>query len=152
MRRSTERILTTHTGSLPRPPDLLELLQAREAGQPVDEDAFAARVASAVAEVVRRQVAAGIDVVSDGEMGKPSFATYVTHRLEGFGGENPEPRIFADRAEFPEWAAEAPGSAMKRRFCLEPLAWQGEEAVQTDIRNLQDALAASGAVEAFMPA
>ncbi len=152
MKRSTERILTTHTGSLPRPPDLLEMLRARENGEPVDARAFAERVRSAVAEVVRQQVEAGIDVVSDGEMGKPSFATYVTHRLAGFGGENPEPRIFADRAEFPEWAAEAPGSAMKRRFCLEPLAWQGEEAVQTDIRNLQDALAASGAVEAFMPA
>jgi 5-methyltetrahydropteroyltriglutamate--homocysteine methyltransferase len=152
MKRSTDRILTTHTGSLPRPPDLLDMLRARESGEPVDPQAFAERVRSAVAEVVRQQVEAGIDVVSDGEMGKPSFATYVTHRLAGFGGENPEPRIFADRAEFPEWAAEAPGSAMKRRFCLEPLAWQGEEAVQTDIRNLQDALAASGAVEAFMPA
>ena len=104
MRRSTERILTTHTGSLPRPPDLLELLRAREDGRPVDEEAFAARVEAAVAEVVRRQVAAGIDVVSDGELGKPSFATYVTHRLAGFGGENPEPRVFADWETFPAWA------------------------------------------------
>ena len=122
MRRSTERILTTHTGSLPRPPDLLEPLQAREAGRPVDEDAFAARVASAVAEVVRRQVAAGIDVVSDGELGKPSFATYVTHRIKGFGGENPEPRVFADWETFPAWAAQLPPGAMRRRYCLAPLA------------------------------
>src|SRR4051794_15810694 len=101
MKRSTERILTTHTGSLPRPADLLAMIQAREEGQPLDEAAFAARVTSAVAEVVRKQADAGIDVVSDGEMGKPSFATYVPHRLAGFGGENPEPRIFADWETFP---------------------------------------------------
>src|SRR6266545_2644287 len=108
MKRSYERILTTHTGSLPRPPDLLAMIEDREADRPVDANAFAGRVESAVAEVVHRQVAAGIDVVSDGEMGKPSFATYVTHRLAGFGGENPEPRVFADRAAFPEWASEYP--------------------------------------------
>ncbi len=104
MKLSTERILTTHTGSLPRPPDLLELLRDREDGRPVDAEDFAARVESAVAEVVHRQVAAGIDVVSDGEMGKPSFATYVPHRLASFGGENPEPRVFADWETFPAWA------------------------------------------------
>ena len=77
MKRSTERILTTHTGSLPRPADLLAMIQAREAGQTVDVAAFASRVELAVAEVVGKQARAGIDVVSDGEMGKPSFATYV---------------------------------------------------------------------------
>ncbi len=124
MKASTDRILSTHTGSLPRPPDLLEMIRAREQGEhgePVDARAFATRVQSAVEEVVRKQVEAGIDVVSDGEMGKPSFATYVTHRLVGFGGENPEPRVFADRAAFPEWASEYPGSSMKRQFCVEPL-------------------------------
>jgi 5-methyltetrahydropteroyltriglutamate--homocysteine methyltransferase len=78
MKRSTDRILTTHTGSLPRPTDLVDLIRAREEGQPVDAAAFTARVRSAVADVVRKQVETGIDVVSDGEMGKPSFATYVT--------------------------------------------------------------------------
>src|SRR6266536_4704065 len=122
MKRSTDRILTTHTGSLPRPPDLLEQLRARETGEPVDAQAFAQRVRSAVAEVVRQQVEAGIDVVSDGEMGKPSFATYVTHRLAGFGGENPEPRLTADREAFLAWAAESSGLGMKRQFCVAPLA------------------------------
>ena len=86
MKRSTERILTTHTGSLPRPPDLLTMIAARERGEPVDGPALAARVRTAVAEIVGQQVAAGVDIVSDGEMGKPSFATYITHRLAGFGG------------------------------------------------------------------
>ncbi|MDP8923455.1 MAG: cobalamin-independent methionine synthase II family protein [Chloroflexota bacterium] len=153
MKRSTERILTTHTGSLPRPPDLLAMIGEREDGRPVDAAAFAARVRLAVAEVVGKQAEAGIDVVSDGELGKPSFATYVTHRLAGFGGENHEPRIFADRAAFPGWAAgEYPGAAMKRRFCVGPLAWDGAEAVETDIRNLRDALATVQVEEAFMPA
>jgi 5-methyltetrahydropteroyltriglutamate--homocysteine methyltransferase len=152
VKRSTERILTTHTGSLPRPPDLLEMIRARENGEPVDARAFAERVRSAVTEVVRKQVEAGIDVVSDGELGKPSFATYVTHRLAGFGGENPEPRLFADRETFPAWASEYPGSAMKRQFCVEPLAWKGQEAIQTDVDTLKHALSAAGAEEAFMPA
>src|SRR5438067_5644829 len=126
MQRSTDRILTTHTGSLPRPPDLVEMIRAREEGGPFDAQAFAARVRSAVEEVVRKQVEAGVDVVSDGEMGKPSFATYVTHRLAGFGGENPELRLTADREAFAEWAAEAQGTglAMKRQFCVGPLAYR----------------------------
>lgn len=152
MKRSTERILTTHTGSLPRPADLLALIQARENGEPIDEAAFGSRVASAVAEVVGQQVAAGIDVVSDGEMGKPSFATYVTHRIAGFGGENPEPRIFADWESFPGWASQVQRGSMRRRFCVAPLAWRGDDAVRADIGNLQQAAAAAGATEAFMPA
>ena len=154
MKRSTERILTTHTGSLPRPPDLLTMIAARERGEPFDESALAARVRTAVAEIVGQQVAAGVDIVSDGEMGKPSFATYITHRLDGFGGENPEPRLTADREEFPVWAAESvsPGASMIRRFCLAPLAYNDHQAVATDIRNLQEAVGASGATEGFMPA
>ncbi|HEY3082931.1 MAG TPA: cobalamin-independent methionine synthase II family protein [Chloroflexota bacterium] len=151
MRRSAERILTTHTGSLPRPTDLLEMIEARESGQHVDGEAFAGRVESAVAEAVRRQVEAGIDVVSDGEMGKPSFATYVTHRLAGFGGQNTEPRVSAEWESFPGWASQLPRSTMKRQYCLEPLAWKDRTAVQTDIRNLIRAAAAAGAEEAFVP-
>jgi 5-methyltetrahydropteroyltriglutamate--homocysteine methyltransferase len=128
------------------------MVQDREAGRPVDADAFAARVESAVAEVVRKQVEAGVDVVSDGEMGKPSFATYVTYRLAGFGGENPEPRLNADWEAFPGWASQLPRSAMRRRYCLEPLVWQGSQAVQMDVRNLTRAAAAAGAEEAFLPA
>jgi 5-methyltetrahydropteroyltriglutamate--homocysteine methyltransferase len=152
MRRSTERILTTHAGSLPRPPDLLAMIQAREAGQPFDAAAFAAGVQSAVAEVVHRQVEAGVDVVSDGEMGKPSFATYVTHRVGGFGGENPEPRIAAEWEEFRELAAQAPRSTMHRRFCVGELEWRGAGAVEADAGNLLRAAAAAGAEEAFLPA
>lgn len=85
MKRSTERILTTHTGSLPRPPDLLEMIRNRQTGQPVEPQAFADRVKSAVGEVVRKQVEVGVDVVSDGELGKPAFNTYVARRLAGFG-------------------------------------------------------------------
>src|SRR6266511_3546625 len=155
MKASTDRILSTHTGSLPRPPDLLEMIRAREQGEhgePVDARAFATRVQSAVEEVVREQVEAGVDIVSDGEMGKPSFATYVTHRVGGFGGENPEPRIAAEWEEFPELAAQAPRSTMRRRFCVGPLEWRGAEAVEADARNLIRAAAAAGAEEAFLPA
>ena len=86
MQRSTERFLTTHTGSLPRPDDLIRTMFAKEEGVPVDRPALAERVRAAVAEVVARQVEAGVDVVNDGEMSKPSYATYVKDRLDGFGG------------------------------------------------------------------
>jgi 5-methyltetrahydropteroyltriglutamate--homocysteine methyltransferase len=153
MKRSTERILTTHTGSLPRPADLLQLIRQRESGEPLDMQQFAARVRSAVDEVVRQQVAAGIDIVSDGELGKPSFATYVSHRLDGFGGENPDPRPFLDATMFPGWASSlvVVGSPMKRRYCVADLAYGDTAALQADIDNLTTAVAAAGAVEGFMP-
>ena len=84
MKRSTGRILTTHVGSLPRPTDLLDIVQAREQGKPVDEKAHAARLRIAVAEIVRKQIDLGVDVVDDGEFGKPSFVSYVNERLGGF--------------------------------------------------------------------
>ena len=86
MKRSTERFLTTHTGSLPRPDDLVRMMFAREEGVPVDGAALAARTRTAVAEIVRRQADAGVDVIDDGELSKPSYATYVKDRLAGFGG------------------------------------------------------------------
>jgi len=86
MQRNTDRFLTTHTGSLPRPDDLVRMMYAKEEGVPVDGAALAGRVRRAVAEVVEKQIAAGIDLVSDGEMSKPSYATYVKDRLSGFGG------------------------------------------------------------------
>src|SRR3989442_13411778 len=88
MRRSTERFLTTHTGSLPRPDDLIRMMFAREEGGPVDPAALAARIRSAVAEVVRQHAEAGIDVINDGEFSKPSYATYIKDRPNGFGGTN----------------------------------------------------------------
>ena len=86
MRRSTDRILTTHTGSLPRPADLDQLIADKETGTEVDADAFDKRVAEAVADIVASQLAVGVSVVSDGEMGKPGYSTYVKDRLNGFGG------------------------------------------------------------------
>ena len=105
MLTSRDRILTTHVGSLPRPDDLFELMLDKMDGKPVDEKAYAERVRKAVSDSVKQQADAGLDVVSDGEMGKPSFATYVPHRIAGFGGENPEPRVFADWESFPAWAS-----------------------------------------------
>src|SRR5918911_5004431 len=87
MKRSEHRILTTHTGSLPRPPRLTELLFARESGEAVDPDTLHAEVRSAVADIVRSQVEAGVDVVNDGEMGKIGYSTYVKERLTGFSGD-----------------------------------------------------------------
>ncbi|HKC43310.1 MAG TPA: hypothetical protein VKC64_05745, partial [Burkholderiales bacterium] len=84
MQRSTDRILTTHVGSLPRPPDLLAAMRARARGEPGDPEAYAARVRAAVGEIVGKQVELGVDVVDDGEMGKPGFIHYVNERLAGF--------------------------------------------------------------------
>src|SRR5580704_17580566 len=100
MMRSETRILTTHTGSLPRPEDLLEMMRASEAGKAIDRTALQARVRSAVAEVVRRQIDIGMDLVNDGEMSKPSYATYVKDRLSGFKGASGRIPPAADLAEF----------------------------------------------------
>ena len=112
MKRSTDYILTTHTGSLPRPDDLAQLMFAREDGLPapgLDE-----RIVTSVAEIVRRQGEMGLDGINDGEMSKPSYATYVKDRLTGFGGESPPYRdIYAE--DFPEWAAKRP--AARRSHC-----------------------------------
>ena len=94
MQRSTERILTTHVGSLPRPDDLVALMLAKADGKPIDETAYAGRLRDAVKDIVRKQVELGIDIVNDGEMGKPSFITYVSERLGGLeqrAGERPSP-------------------------------------------------------------
>jgi 5-methyltetrahydropteroyltriglutamate--homocysteine methyltransferase len=103
MERSTQRILTTHTGSLPRPDDLVDLLYAVESGQPAGA-AFEGKVAAAVADSVRRQIASGLDVVNDGEMGKVSYSTYVTSRLSGYEGDVHVPRRpRPDAIDFPDW-------------------------------------------------
>jgi 5-methyltetrahydropteroyltriglutamate--homocysteine methyltransferase len=160
VRRSTERILATHVGSLIRPPALIEFLRARQDGRPVDEAAFAACLTDAVAEVVRRQVEAGIDVVSDGEFGKTiSWSQYVLERLSGFErrpvkpGANPFARG-ADRTKFAEFYAEldardAPATQWEA-VCVGPIAYVGEAALKRDIANLKAALTAK-TVEAFLP-
>src|SRR5215470_11749835 len=114
MKRSTERFLTTHTGSLPRPVDLVRTMFAKEEGVPVDGAALAARIGAAVAEVVGRQAASGIDIVNDGEMSKPSYATYVKDRLDGFGGES-HPLTYQDLVDFPELARRVFGDPGRSR-------------------------------------
>ena len=158
MRRSTDRILTTHTGSLPRPPDLIELIRARETGAPYDQAAFDTRVRSAVADVVGVQVDAGIDVVSDGELAKPSFFQYVRNRLAGLEGINataPAVALEPDFPGYPEWRASrgiAPVSMLAGRpECIGPLSWKDRGALDADIANFQAALKASPDVEGFLP-
>ena len=152
MKRSTERILTTHTGSLPRPPDLTTMLEALDTGNSPDPAAFEARVRRAVADVVRQQLDAGVDVVSDGEQGKVGYSTYVRHRLTGFGGESAgRPR--ADWADFPEAAARAERrSTVSRPACNGPIDWKDRTAVQKDVANLRAALDGDQPAEAFMTA
>jgi len=151
VKRSTERILTTHTGSLPRPDDLTATLEALDAGTPPDPAAFGGRVGRAVAEIVAKQVAAGVDVVNDGEQGKVGYSTYVRHRLTGFDGESLAPPR-ADWADFPEALARHPRSTVSRPSCTGPIEWRDREAVQKDAADLKAALAGASPAEAFMTA
>ena len=155
MIRSADRFLTTHTGSLPRPDDLIRMMYAKEEGVPVEREALAARVRAAVAEVVRKQVEAGIDLVNDGEMSKPSYATYVKDRLAGFGGTG-NTFVYQDLAEFPNLAKRVfgdPGrSRRKTPACNAPVQVRDPGAATADVDNLRAALAQAGRIEAFMSA
>ncbi|HJU11601.1 MAG TPA: hypothetical protein VJ728_12025, partial [Candidatus Binataceae bacterium] len=152
MKRSTERILTTHTGSLPRPQSLLDALEASAEGTIHN---IAANVTGAVASIVRQQVQVGVDVVNDGEMGKPSYATYVKDRLSGFDGEAAAMAI-ADLADYPEYGARFMSQGVMQRLlrpaCTGPVTCKDTSAVQTDIANLKAALAQNHAAEGFMSA
>src|SRR5213594_1392244 len=152
MKRSSERILTTHTGSLPRANDLTTLLEALDAGTVPEQAAFDARVHRAVADIVRQQVEAGVDVVNDGEQGKVGYSTYVRHRLTGFGGQAAVPTR-ADWADFPEAAAKSERrSTIMRPSCNGPIEWKDRTAVQKDVANLTAAISAAKPTEAFMTA
>jgi len=155
MKRSTERFLTTHTGSLPRPPDLIRMMFAKEEGVPVDAAALAQRVALAVEEVVQKQVQAGIDVIDDGEMSKPSYATYIKDRLSGFGGEG-NTFVYQDLTEFPRLAKRVfgdPGrSRRKTPACNGPIAVRDPRAVVNDVEHFKAALAKVRVEGAFMTA
>jgi 5-methyltetrahydropteroyltriglutamate--homocysteine methyltransferase len=151
MKRSTERILTTHTGSLPRPPDLTATLEAMDAGTAPDPAAFDARVRGAVAEVVRKQIEAGVDVVNDGEQGKVGYSTYVRYRLTGFDGQS-SVSMRADWADFPEAAARQPRNTVTRPACNGPIAWKDRDAVQKDIATLKAAIPVTRPEEVFMTA
>ena len=155
MQRSTDRFLTTHTGSLPRPEDLIQMMYAKESGVPVEPVALAARVRSAVAEVVKKQVEAGVDLVNDGELSKPSYATYVKDRLSGFGGTG-NTFVYQDLDEFPNLAKRVfgdPGrSRRKTPACNAPISVRDAGAAPADVDNLKVAMAAVKARGAFMSA
>jgi 5-methyltetrahydropteroyltriglutamate--homocysteine methyltransferase len=157
MKRSVERILTTHTGSLPRPDRLVELMYAKEEGKPVDSRALASCVRDSVREVVERQGNVGIDVVSDGEMSKPSYATYVTERLTGFGGRSDRPKL-SDLLDYPNVASayfNDPGVLrlnMNRPACNGPVSARKTSDAATDIENFRHALAAVEVEDQFMTA
>jgi 5-methyltetrahydropteroyltriglutamate--homocysteine methyltransferase len=165
MKTSTDRILTTHTGSIARPDDLIELMRAKENGRPYDREAFEKRVTAAVEDCVRRQVEAGLDVINDGEQRKSGFATYLTERIGGFevldsdGSESPG-SSWPEVSEFPEYYERYFKNAMfgamlspqRPLVCRAPVTYTGQEAVATDIANLRAALAGRQYTEVFMSA
>jgi len=139
MQRSQSRILTTHTGSLPRPAELVELMLQREEGRAVDAADLSNQIDAAVREVVERQVELGIDVVNDGEMSKPSYSTYVKDRLSGFEGPSHRPLGGTAEAEdFPGYVRPVDPAQSRVRFpsCSGPVAVKDAEAVQHDIQRL----------------
>lgn len=155
MKRSTERFLTTHTGSLPRPDDLIRMMYAKEEGVPVDAAALERRVAAAVAEVVQKQAAAGVDVVNDGEMSKPSYATYIKDRLAGFGGTG-NTFVYQDLAEFPSLAKRVfgdPGrSRRKTPACNAAINVRDPQAAKVDVEHLKAAVATVSVQDTFLTA
>src|SRR5262249_8817789 len=153
--RSPQGFLTTHTGSLPRPHDLIRMMYAKEEGVPVDAAALGARVRGAVAEIVKKQADAGIDLINDGELSKPSYATYVKDRLAGFGGTG-NTFVYQDLADFPKLQQKVfgdPGrSRRKTPACNAAIGVRDRQAAETDATNLKDALGAVTARGGFMSA
>ena len=143
MNRTPDRILTTHTGSLPRPDDLIRMMWAVGDGIPVDREALEERIAEAVRETVQRQLAAGIGIINDGEMSKPSYATYVKDRLHGFGGETVQNYYFADLVDFPKSAEIVSSNPGRRKrtapACTGPVSVKDAAAAVTDMHNLEAA-------------
>jgi 5-methyltetrahydropteroyltriglutamate--homocysteine methyltransferase len=155
MHRSTDRFLTTHTGSLPRPDDLIRVMYAKEEGVPVDPQALAAQIKTAVVEIVRKQAEAGVDLVNDGEMSKPSYATYIKDRLAGFGGTG-NTFVYQDIHEFPRLEKKVfgdPGRSRRRTpACNGPISVRDRVSVQVDADNLKTAMANVKATGGFMSA
>ncbi len=157
MKTSSDRILTTHVGSLPRSEAVLDLLRRREAGEPYDRGGFDSTIRDAVAENVRRQVGVGIDIVSDGEASKYGYATYIKDRLEGFGGEAPaKPSL--DMHAYPELrrrmtvASFSAAEALRRTCCIGPVRLKDRIALATDIENFKAALAGADVADGFLNA
>ncbi|MGH7875459.1 MAG: cobalamin-independent methionine synthase II family protein [Candidatus Binatia bacterium] len=162
MKRSTDRILVTHVGSLARPKDLMEMLVARNEGKDYDSAALARRTRQAVSEVVQKQIDCGVDIVNDGELGKSNFSRYTRERLSGFVERAADPNfiptsIFGrDMIEFNEYfnrgGRTAIGHHARVFYCVEPLKYVGHEDVKSDIDNLKTALQGKRIEEAFLPA
>lgn len=170
MKRSTDRILTTHVGSLARPEALVPLLRAKDLGQPYDKDVYAKLVREAVSDVVRKQCEAGVDIVTDGEQSKPSFYRYVIDRFDGFerrppqpGQQNPRskgrefqafPDYYAWAERIAEWAGGRGNDRNKHGIdvCTGPVRYKGKAMVQADIENLKLAVQGQRHEEIFMPA
>ena len=164
LQNNTDRILTTHIGSLPRPHDLLDILKARLTKQPYEEKAYQALLAKSVADSVRKQAECGIDFVTDGEFSKPGFFTYIQERLEGFEARpNQKLILFQQEVEaFPEYYAEYFKTAMSGGalipitpvICVGPVKYRGEKFLQIDIDNVKAAAKAAGvpANHVFLPA
>ncbi|MGE5058736.1 MAG: hypothetical protein ACM3N3_05725 [Betaproteobacteria bacterium] len=162
MKRSTDRILVSHVGSLARPRDLMEMLVARNEGKPFDAEALARRTRDAVADVVEKQIECGIDIVNDGELGKSNFSRYTKERLSGFierpaGPDFKPTSIFGrDMLEFTEYfnrgGRTSIGHHARVFYCVEPLTYMGQEEVKADITNLKNALQGKKIEEGFLPA
>jgi 5-methyltetrahydropteroyltriglutamate--homocysteine methyltransferase len=162
MKSSTDRIITTHAGSLPRPTELLKLIKAKASGQSHDAKALAAEVAHAVEAITKRQADLGLDVISDGEMSKPSFLGYITERLGGirvtaepFGNPWKGSRENNSFPEYYAWEASLnlnPAAGAKRVVCEGPLTYNGHKQVAADIATFKAALAKVNVREAFLPA
>jgi 5-methyltetrahydropteroyltriglutamate--homocysteine methyltransferase len=155
MELSTDRILTTHVGSLPRPQDVVDLLFAQDRGEAVDMKQFETTVSKAVDETVRLQVESGIDIIDDGEMSKISYATYIRHRLTGFEGDSarPTPKDLDDYPEYRDRLVKAGHSATYRRpVCKGPIAVKDLQPLKQDIARLKDSLAKNKVKEGFMNA
>lgn len=150
------QILCTHTGSLPRPDDLIQLMWAVGDGIPVDAAALEARIESAVSEVVERQVQAGVSIINDGEMSKPSYGTYVKNRLGGFGGDSPQSYHFQDLVDFPRSAAIVTNNPGRRKrsapACTAPITVVEPEAAHKDMEHLKAAAERIGAAATFSSA
>ncbi len=161
MRHSTDRILTTHVGSLPRPHDLLDALKARLDGEEVDQAAYDKSIADSVDSMVAQQVEAGIDIVADGEMSKPGHAIYIEERLSGYEQRPGHDMGYyaAEKAAFPEYyddyfnRAHLGGAiaAAHPVCCIGPVEYVGREALEMDLRNLRASCERHGVEEAFMP-
>ena len=156
MKRSETRILTTHTGSLPRSPELQELLRSRLDPEADEAEEFRTGVDEGVADVVAKQAAIGVDVINDGEQGRVQYATYVKDRLTGFDGEQvlrARPRL--DMLDFPEFAVQngvSSSATIPWPACTGPISWKDKDAVQRDIQRLKNATKDAKAEEVFMTA